>query len=361
MASTPPHHPTYNVRLDEADISDIIHLVDPSRTVLSVEQLESGRSFNNRIYFIRVTPSDDSNDATADIEDFVLKVSGQFFGPDKVQNEVACLHLIEHHCPPVPVPRVVAWCEGGKSALKVLTRFEDGQSNILTRSADTDAKRGWLLLSRVPGRPLETTDLDDKENGREIMQQLASIVTQLRTKIPTADRFGNIAISGLEQHRGSLHASLEVKGLILRHLIPDRPILTALEYYHIRLQDQLQKLETEPALTLLREKIAARVRHFTSHSLPTLPQSASKPTFTHYDFSPRNVLVSDCSPARVTGLVDFEFAGFFPAEEDFANTAVNNEGDWPADAYEWFLEGLEAYGVETPLRGFSEERWRGGE
>lgn len=88
-----------------------------------------------------------------------------------------------------------------------------------------------------------------------------------------------------------------------------------------------------------------------------LLKQAALPTFTHMDISPRNVLVSG-SPSSITGLVDFEFAGFFPPEEDFANNVISNEGDWPADAYETFLDQLENLDIQTPVKGFSKSSWR---
>ena len=65
-------------------------------------------------------------------------------------------------------------------------------------------------------------------------------------------------------------------------------------------------------------------------------------TFTHHDFSPGNILV--------TGILDFEFAGFFPNEES-TNDAIVYSEDWPEAVYRVFPEELEGLGERTPLRG----------
>jgi hypothetical protein len=105
MSNTPPHHPTHNVRFSPAEISGIVAYIGSELEILSIEQLESGKSFNNRLYFIKLSLGQSASHLEA--EEVVLKVSGQFFGPDKVQNEVACLYLLEQHCPLVPAPRVL--------------------------------------------------------------------------------------------------------------------------------------------------------------------------------------------------------------------------------------------------------------
>jgi hypothetical protein len=52
--STPPHHPTHNVRFSSETIHTIISTACPGQSLLSIETLPSGKSFNNRIYFVDV-------------------------------------------------------------------------------------------------------------------------------------------------------------------------------------------------------------------------------------------------------------------------------------------------------------------
>ncbi|RBR06804.1 uncharacterized protein FIESC28_10920 [Fusarium coffeatum] len=78
--------------------------------------------------------------------------------------------------------------------------------------------------------------------------------------------------------------------------------------------------------------------------------------FTHYNLSPRNVLVSG-SPPQITGIVDFEFAGFFPALDEFLNDYIENSNDWSEDVYEVYLKRLEENSVPTPLKGIAKDGW----
>ena len=106
--------------------------------------------------------------------------------------------------------------------------------------------------------------------------------------------------------------------------------------------------------------MSPRLADFVSNTLPTLELAngpAAKFVFTHFDLSPRNVLVSG-TPPRVTGLVDFEFSGFFPEVDEFVNDYVDNGGDWPSAAYEAYLGRLAELGVNTPAHGIDEAVWK---
>lgn len=112
----------------------------------------------------------------------------------------------------------------------------------------------------------------------------------------------------------------------------------------------------------MRNEVSPVVREFAEKTLLGLSLfSSDRPaamTFTHYDFSRRNILVSEGSPPLVTGILDFEFAGFFPNEEQFTNNAIVNNQDWSETAYMVFLEELEMLGERTPLRGIDQESWK---
>lgn len=200
MSATPSHHPTYNVRFTSTKIARIIACVFPNQKIESIEQLQSGKSFNNRIYFVKMVS--DPSQGNEDLE-LVLKVSGQFFGADKVQNEVASLYLVERYCRTVPAPRVLAWCDDGVGGgnLHVIKRTGDGDAAILAETTtfphapnDSNSREsGWILSRRRPGRVLDQYDLAG-QNGENIMRKLAYLVSQIRKAIPTADRMGNLRL-----------------------------------------------------------------------------------------------------------------------------------------------------------------------
>ena len=380
LPTTPPHHPTYNVRFSKTTLSSIVSHSLPGTRLESAEQLESGKSFNNRIYFLKVTSASGS-DSTSGLyqipaeQETVLKVSGQFFGPEKVQNEVSCLLLLEKYCPIVPAPRVLAWSEGG-STLRRVSRSESLAAVDLTFHVqeNTDpgvSGPGWILMSRRPGRPLRRADLEEG-HGHEIVKQLAQSMAQWRQRLPPSSHIGNFkhepAINSLFPHEiyesfsGNV-PRIHVDGLVLCHYVPPGHISTCLDYYKVKLEDQLMKLETEPVFAARRDEVSPLVRSFIQDVLPKLSlfhtSCASPFTFTHYDFSPRNILVSSEDPSQVTGILDFEFAGFFPEEEEFTNNAVANVEDWPAaTSYDTLLTELGKRGVKTPLSGMDEIAWQ---
>ncbi|PTB41733.1 uncharacterized protein TrAFT101_009653 [Trichoderma asperellum] len=83
--------------------------------------------------------------------------------------------------------------------------------------------------------------------------------------------------------------------------------------------------------------------------------------FTHYDLFPRNILVTG-SPPRITGIVDWEFPGFFPPVDEFLDDWLDG-GDWPKEFYVAYLKRLEENGVATPaksVRGDGWQKWHGG-
>ena len=372
QATTPPYHPTHNVRFTFEKISRIVILLFPSRIVQSVERLESGKSFNNRIYFLRLGSA-----AGFDGEEAVLKITGRYFGAEKVQNEVASLYLLERYCPDVPAPKVLAWCDDGVEAAEMHLFQRPAQGEVgsivgLTTISHPpndvgSSENGWILLSRQPGRLLESSDLVGQV-GEQIMKELAYSVSQMRLNIPVADRIGNLKLHTITSSTekfdsyADFHGNnmqVEIKGLINSPHTQSKSIFSALEYYRTRLENQMAKLLTEEEYAPNRASISPLIESFSATDLPKIYHLSQPtiPTFTHYDISPRNILISG-SPPSITGLLDPEFAGFFPPEEEFANDAVFNEGDWPSEAYEVFLGELERFGVKTPRTGFDGRAWK---
>jgi hypothetical protein len=74
-------------------------------------------------------------------------------------------------------------------------------------------------------------------------------------------------------------------------------------------------------------------------------------TFTHHDFSPGHILVSESSPLLITDILDFEFAGFFLNEEESRNNAIAYSDYWLEAVNRIFLEEPAGLGERTPLRG----------
>jgi len=138
------------------------------------------------------------------------------------------------------------------------------------------------------------------------------------------------------------------------------------DLHRIRLETNLRELETNNTFTPNRD-LAPEVSHFITNTLPKLfpaPAQADSFFFTHFDLSLRNTLVTittdpDGNPGtpKLTGLIDFEFSGFFPPSHEFVNDCVDNGGDWSEAAYAAYLKRLAELEVATPLDGIDEKEW----
>ncbi|EXJ83738.1 hypothetical protein A1O1_07364 [Capronia coronata CBS 617.96] len=382
--ATPRSNPNYDVHFSDSTIKTIFRRSLPvvKAEHVSIEQIPSGKSFNNRIYFINLNePTTLSRpkwtatrtDATQSVgvdeaASFVLKVAGSSFGPSKPQNEVACLLLLERYCPSVPAPRVVAWSDDGSRirtpldprgsrarspswVLRTLTRVS--RQNGESKYGEMETKgRGWILMTRVPGRIISMEDLTGV-HGNTIMTQMAELVATWRKQMPPARAIGNLRLMGrtlVPPPSATLYDRAILPGLdvyvdgLIANESPTTPLNTSLKYFTHKLKAELRRLKTGELYEYNKEPVSKVVQRFIKEALPRLSMFDHGPetfVFTHYDLSPRNVLVSaTTSGVEVTAVVDLEFAGFFPLPEEFANTVENNQQEWPPHAYEVFLSTL---------------------
>lgn len=126
-------------------------------------------------------------------------------------------------------------------------------------------------------------------------------------------------------------------------------------YYKTRLRSALNKLTNTKAFLPNRHLIPIIDRYIENQlSQVALVNPGTAFVFTHYDLSPRNILVTG---DRITGIVDFEFSGFFSPVEEFLNDYVNNGGDWPSDVYVEYQRRLEQHHVPTPTGTMDGKLW----
>ncbi|KAM0742912.1 hypothetical protein ACQRIT_003089 [Beauveria bassiana] len=371
---TPPHEPRYNVHVAPGTIEKLIDNAFPGVALLSYFRLETNKGYNNRLYFVKVRRKWQSSifrDTDATERELVLKVNGRFFLADKVQNEVGCLQIVGQYCPGIPTPTVFAWSEDGVHVSLSNPCGSEKKYVILSIPENDENHGGWILMSRLPGTPLSAYDFD--ESARlDIMRQLADMAASWRTSIPAQRYLGNI------QFHQPLHASepdfsivhnsgpqphhLVVRGILVDELRIATPISSVTQQYTLKLEKKLDQLESSQNYARNRH-LAPKIRAFVTNTLPQLhtltpphQRTSGEFVFTHYDLSPRNILVTG-SPPKVSGIVDFEFAGFFAPVEEFLNDAVGNEGDWPDTLYNEYLAELEAKGIDTPAAGISASVW----
>ncbi|KAM3514199.1 hypothetical protein MY11210_002190 [Beauveria gryllotalpidicola] len=371
---TPPHEPRYNVHVAPRTMEKLIDSAFPGVELLSHSELETNKGYNNRIYFFQVRRKGQSSifrDTDAPERELVLKVNGQFFLADKVQNEVGCLQIVGQYCPQIPTPTVFAWSEDGSNVS--LSNPSSSEKKHVTLSIPENEKHhgGWILMSRLPGAPLSACDFDEAAR-LDIMRQLAGIAASWRTSIPVQKYLGNIQFhqpihsSGpdfsIVHNSGPQPHHLVVRGILVDELRIATPISSVTQQYTLKLEKKLEQLESSQTYARNRH-LAPEIRSFITDTLPQLhtlipahERTSGQCVFTHYDLSPRNILVVG-SPPQISGIVDFEFAGFFAPVEEFLNDAVGNEGDWPDTLYKEYLAELEARGIETPAAGISASVW----
>jgi hypothetical protein len=367
--STPPHHPNFGIEMSNESIRKLVHLALPDITLVDIESLPPLKSFNNRIYFLkgsRQVPGIQQDASDLGEEEFVLKINGRGFGGDKIQNEVSCLRLVEVFCHGIPVPRAIAWSQDG-SKMAIARRYGSASRQLEEQAFDGNTG-GWILMTRAPGEPI---DLSKQNNDRlvDLAVQLADHVTNWRQNVPCQRNGGNIRFQEDEYKNSRPDITLIDSGelgatnLVIRGILGDGirsldPIATVGNYYKVMMENKLQTLESNEAFEPNRS-LSAPVRKFMQEVLPTMSSlntGASAFVFTHYDLSPRNVLISG-EPPRITGIVDFEFAGFFPPLDEFLNDYIEDSNDWPKDVYQVYLERLEENGVSTPLKSVDKDHW----
>ena len=200
------------------------------------------------------------------------------------------------------------------------------------------------------------------EDKIDLAVQLASVISTWRQAIPKSLTCGNIHFQActpetadLSLYQTQLVTSLDshIYGLLGSGNDFCPPSRSLLEYWQMEIKQQISKLSTDGAYISNREALLSLLYNFLEVTLPNLPifQHIGKDnfTFTHTDFFPRNVLVQG-SPPKVTGIVDWEFSGFFPPMEEFVREWIPDcdESDWPSDMYEMMLEELERLGEGTP-------------
>lgn len=366
--TTPETQPTQGVYFSRETITRIIHSLVPGCRVVAIDSLEHGKSFNNRIYFLNIFVPDDLdlhglNSGT--VNDLVLKLSGKFFDQAKSENEVSCLALLEYLVPEIPSPRVFAWSDSKGFIVHKLTVM----GALATKKFDVNYKadgqiQGWILMTRLSGIPLSTVNLDT-DKLKVVGEQLADIVYRCRQSLPAWASARNLEYQFLHRKKQDsnslvvaalcIASSSNMPGFDVKYF---EPIISLLQYYRVRLETQLQKLQ-ELDIFAGNKYLIHPLREFIAMQLPKVGISNEKNLFlfTHYDLSPRNTLIST-DQAKITGIIDFDFSGFFPELDEFVNDSTANKGNCPDTFYKAYLGRLEACGMNTPRNGIKDQLWR---
>ena len=332
-------------------------MIFPQFAIVNVEQLESGKSYNNRIYFVDIEPASPSPGLEDTPRSLVLKIAGHFFDHRKVENELGCLLLLKKYCPDVPVPEAIAWSANGQ-------KIETVEGRSIEAAKDTPfSDHAWILTTRLSGRVLNVADLDS-EHGGTILNQLGKFITMWRTRIPESPSWGNLRIK----------SGPEAAATLFRDLIPgkvfsiDASLLHSFSwpntspYYQISANDQLSRLKAEPQLKRNKSIFSTEWEAWIEHELPEYPLcQKGNHLLTHFDLAPRNILISEDGgggPPRITGILDLEFTGFFPPEEEFLNATVRQDDDWEERHWNVLMREMARLGQKVaPVDGLGEGKY----
>lgn len=156
---------------------------------------------------------------------------------------------------------------------------------------------------------------------------------------------------------------LVIRGILVEELKLSRPITRIHDYYGAKLDWKLKQLESSDTYARNRHLLGIlgtlRREHLPRLSFDEMFKQTAAPLdtflFTHFDLFPRNILVSG-NPPQITGIVDWEFAGFFPPMDEFLDDWL--DGDWPEAFYTTYLERLEEKGVATPAKSVKGDAWQ---
>ena len=363
---TPPQHPIYGVDLSVDTITSIVRKCLPHLgRHFSVEKLHHSRSWNNRIYILSSTEQ-------VRTERYVLKLSGRHFGPAKVSNEVISLWLLNQFCETLPIPRVVAWSPDGSTIFQ-------GIENTPSMSLDTESGKesnqsGWILMTCLPGDSLDPSTLTFQEK-LDIAEQVGAIVLEWRRSIPKSKYCGNFHLhpSNLGGTSDAIsrprtgELKFEVSGLLDIGCQSTTPIDSLLSFWQTKLSWAINTLCIEEVFAANRKMLLGPLQEFVRAGLPSLSlfardnESSHGFVFSHTDLSPRNVLISG-SPPSVTGVVDFEFSGFFPLLQDFTGKSIISTKDdhegWPDIMHMQILRRLNDAGEVTPVGMEEVSQWK---
>ena len=303
--STPPHHPNFGIHMSTESIRKLVHLALPEVELKDIESLPSFKSYNNRIYFLKCSrPTIDTSDA--ENEDFVLKINGRDFKGDKIENEVSCLRLLETFCPRIPVPKAIAWSQDGSKMTVACSAGSDMEEQVFDGNTG-----GWILMTRVPGEPIDLSQYSN-EILADLAVQLADHVADWRHNIPSQMHGGSLRFQDDEYkilrpditltYPKKVRSNLVIRGILGEGISCLDPITTVADYYKVLIEYKLTTLETNETFAPNRILVAP-VQKFMREILPAMDMGADTFVFTHYDLSPRNVLVSG-SPPQITGIVN---------------------------------------------------------
>lgn len=290
--------PTYGISFTRTQADDLFrrHL---NQTINSFECNDTG--YNNLIFFI---------DTVESTERYALKVIGRYWIKTKTEAEVKALNLLAQYTT-IPVPKVLA--------------FSSDRNN------EYDVE--WILMTRIPGISMravcEAQELSLNAK-KSIILDLVDYIAQIHFRIPRFDKIGAFTIDG------EVSADLYQVG----------PCSTYEQFVRGRVQADAEILKKDPIFAPIRNSMLDLINEFDKIEFPSLTNFPI--VFSHGDLDAQNILISIDNPEspRITGIVDWEWAGSYPCSEEYFTSYDHILHDH--SIREFFLEELEKRNVLTP-------------
>ena len=292
--------PKYGISFDRAQADTLLrqHL---NQTIKTFEYIDTG--YNNLIFFIDVNETN---------ERFVLKIGGRYWTSIKTEAEVNALLLLAKHTT-IPAPRVVAY------------------------SSDRSNEFGveWILMTRLPGENMRTIRASHELSTnaiKSIARDLADYVSQMHFAIPSFDKIGALTV------KGQVGTTLDKLG----------PWSTYEGFIRDRIEDQRITLLKNAVFKGIEKDIVSAIDQFKEMPFPPLENLPF--VFSHGDLDTQNILISmdDAEAPRITGIVDWEWAGSFPCSEEYFTSYDDFLDSENTDVRSYFLDELEKRHVLTP-------------
>lgn len=272
------------------------------------------RGYNNRTYIITPETSEGTHDPT-----YVIRVCGKFWTRMKTENEVAAIIYLTKKCPTLPLPTVLGYC------------------------TDKDASGvgvEYILMKTLRGRPLDDFWLGELDFAvrKNIMTEIGRYLADFRSL--TFSKIGSFQFS--ETIGNTFGIGIEPKTLRLEDIVigpgletKAGPFETYLEFLHATFATEVNYFKQCPFMLegdVLLPRIEDFIRKVLDPNTTPLPLEAIQPKFvmTHGDFEPRNILVDE-KDFTITGLLDWEFSGSFPVDNDWYASFVAfgcNTSEW---------------------------------
>jgi aminoglycoside phosphotransferase (APT) family kinase protein len=291
--------PTHGISFTRAQADTLIQQY-LNEKIISFECIDTG--YNNLIFFI---------DTAENTQRYAVKIGGRYWNKIKTEAEVKALELIAKYTT-IPAPKVLAY------------------------SSDRTNQFGveWILMTRLSGINMSAVCKTQKLSinaQKSIIRDLADYVAQMHFKIPRFDRIGALMING--------QIGTNIDGL--------GPWSTYEQFIRGRVQAEAIILNKDITFAPIKDSMVNAIHQFEKFQFPSFLNLPF--VFSHGDLDIQNILISMDDPElpRITGIVDWEWAGSFPCSEEYFTSYdyfLNDDNEIRMS----FFDELEKRNVVTP-------------